>query len=264
MFYLATSDISIIVSSFTLIQSTFAALSELGNIEGGGDPLLMAINDFWGVIVSKVTHATRSEERKKATFLEIGGGGNGGNDSSDVVNRTLLKKNWFDAPKDQIAMRHFDEGDTPIKERVEKTKLLELTAFLCGKAGGFMGKRLTQVLELCGRVLKNQGGVSGELSDLEVKLILAALKCLSAAIDNCPEYVEEKVGILTGMVLGWLGAGGSTGVVVVVAEEVLKRCCRLDVEQVWPGLERVAGVGGGQSALSKRAAALQEWCLHSM
>ncbi|GMH93811.1 hypothetical protein TrST_g2583 [Triparma strigata] len=260
VFYLVTSDISVIVSSFTLIQSTYAALGELGNIDGNGDPLLIAVNNFWGAIVSKVTRATRSEERKKATFLEFGGG-SGGNSSSDVVNRTLLKKTWFDAPKDQIAMRDFDEGDTPIKERVETTKLLQLASFLCGRAGAFMGKRLAEVLELCGRVLKNQGGVGGGLSDLEVKLFMAALRCLNSAVDNCPDYVEVKTGIVTGMVLGWLGAGGSQAALAVEAEEVLKKMCRLDVEKVWPGLERVSK---GSSVLAKRVRGLQEWCMNKM
>ena len=106
------------------------ALGRLGNVDNEGDPLLIAVNDYWGLIVSKVTRATRSEGRRKATFLELGSTGSTG---SEVVNRTLLKKTWFDAPKDQVAERSFDPGDTPAKERVETTKLLELAAFLCGR-----------------------------------------------------------------------------------------------------------------------------------
>ena len=84
---------------------------------------------------------------------------------------------------------------------------------------------------------------------------------MNSAVDNCPDYVEVKAGIVTGMVLGWLGAGGSQAALAVEAEEVLKKMCRLDVEKVWPGLERVSK---GSSVLAKRVRGLQEWCLNKI
>ena len=42
---------------------------------------------------------------------------------------------------------------------------------------------------------------------------------------------------------------------------MLKKMCRLDVEKVWPGLERVSK---GSSVLAKRVRGLQEWCMNKM
>ena len=165
VYYLSTGDISVVASSFALIRSAMSALGTLGNIDGEGDPLLVAANDHWATIVSKVTRATRGEERRKATFLEIGGGSGGGGGGVDAVDRSLLKKTWFDAPSSQIGERHFDADETPTKERVEATALLSLAAFLCGRAGSFMGGRLKEVLEMCERVLRARGAGVKDLAD---------------------------------------------------------------------------------------------------
>jgi hypothetical protein len=234
-YYLPLPSLSTAVASFAVATKCFEALKKIGNSDGTGDPLLMAINDVWATVLSSVL--TRrglgggKQKSKGRAFLEVEG------DASNIVNRTLLKKTYYDSPSGQDSRLGFEVGDTETKERILFTHLFELTAYLCREAGDFMARRVDEVFNLGGLVLKRQGAGAG--SGRKAALILAAIDCFCAIFENCGEGVAGKVELATAMVVGWLSDKGDVG---SKAEECCKIMCKIDIEGAYEGLVK----GGGE------------------
>lgn len=75
-YYLPLPSLSISVASFSVATACFEALEKIGNTDGKGDPLLMAVNEVWkGVVASVLSRRGMGggKEKRGRAYLEVRG-----------------------------------------------------------------------------------------------------------------------------------------------------------------------------------------------
>ena len=118
-----------------------------------------------------------------------------------------------------------------------------------------MGKRIKEVLEVCGRVLRNQAGVRDMQDEsLEGRLAISALVCVGSAASNCGPYIEGKVAAMSAMSVGWMAGNGKVG---KTAGDVMKKLCVFDVEDTWTAVDRYKE---GEGVVARKVRGLMEFC----